>query len=117
MTATGQSGLRDIRYINAHVVYSKPNSGLLFRTRGCMFEETELREVANVLLAEADRLDALAAESASEDAAEDWQPVAPPDVDAGDSDPLTASLDSDSTDPTDPTDSTDSTDPKGPTHE
>ncbi len=98
---TGESGLRDIRYINAHVVYSKPNSGLVFRTRGCMFEETELREVANVLLAEADRLDAIAAESASEDAADDWEPVPPPDVDVGEDSPrepldsLTASLDSD----------------------
>jgi hypothetical protein len=54
---TGLSGARDIHYISAHVVFLKSNTGLLFRTRGVMFEQGELRAVASVLLAEADRLD------------------------------------------------------------
>jgi hypothetical protein len=56
---TGISGTRDINYINAHVLFRKPGSGLPFRTRGVMFESGELREVARVLLEEADKLDAL----------------------------------------------------------
>lgn len=49
---TGVSGTRDIHYCSLHVLFAKPGSGLLFRTRGAMIERGEMLPVVTMFLRE-----------------------------------------------------------------